>query len=169
MARALDCGSKDSSSILDSRPQGHYEERSMKRKLKGEFTATLWDGETGEKGVNKNLSATMAFDIKKPRCDRCTNPNKRVTVQFDRKNGSKFKLCLDCVTDLVTSINQALKEFQLVRLIMTGVPASEAVEQVSNETIGKEDLSTLLNSMIDSMYDATGEERPEEEKLEYDP
>jgi transposase-like protein len=133
------------------------------RKLRGCHIAEIWEPvEDKERGIKGSITATMSFDITKPQCDRCTNPNKRVTIQISgRQGGKKIKICMDCLTNLVEGVNIAMQEFKLVRLVLTGLPINDAIEEVLNgdeaSTSGVGDLQAALDYMTDMMYTATGD------------
>lgn len=142
------------------------------RKLRGHHKAEIWEPiKNEEKGIKGTVTASVTFDTTKPHCDRCTNPNKRVVVQLgvsQVQGGKKFKMCMDCLADLVDGVNMAMMEFSLVRLVLTGVPIGDAIEEVldgkeANAT-GAADLQAALDHMIDMMYAATGDTEVKKEK-----
>lgn len=134
------------------------------RKLRGQYKADIWeyDVKDEEKGVKGRAAASIAFDTFKPQCDRCTNPNKRVVIQLSGpQGGKKFKMCMDCLIDLVKGVNVAMQEFKLVRLVLTGMPIGDAIEEVlgGDETnaAGAAELQAALDHMVDMMYAITGD------------
>jgi hypothetical protein len=125
-------------------------------KLTGDFKARIWDGSKKEKGVK----ASINFSVEKPHCDRCTNLNKRVVIAFT-KTGSyserSVSLCLDCIANLIQEVNKALDEFKLVRLVLTGQPISEALEEITSSKEEQSELQISLTRLVDNLYSATGE------------
>lgn len=140
------------------------------RKLRGYHKAEIWEGiKDEEKGVKGAVTASVAFDTVRPHCDRCTNPNRRVVVQFGGSQGSKkFKMCVDCLADLVEGVNTAMMEFSLVRLVLTGMPIGDAIEEVlggrETRANGAADLQAALDHMVDMMYAATGDTEVKKER-----
>lgn len=126
-------------------------------KLKGDFKSIIWDG-IGQKGVLKEgTKAVIAFDTDKPQCDRCYNPNRRVVVKItthddnERYETQNTKLCLDCLSDLIKSVNEAIAQLRLVRLVIAGTPVGDALQQVST-SVSADELQNALNDITDQLH-----------------
>lgn len=142
------------------------------RKLNGHHKAILWDDvKNEESGIKGSVQASVSFDVVRPQCSRCTNKNRRVVVLIEHKKGSaasNLRLCTDCLRDLVEGINESLKQFCLVRLVLSGMPIDDAIEEVLQGNItdaeGASSLQASLDYMVDMMYAATGQTEAKKQK-----
>ena len=133
------------------------------RKLNASHKAEIWNNEKDdEAGIKGNVTASISFHTTKPQCARCTNKNRRVVILVEGAGGSRgMRLCMDCLADLVEGVNTAMQEYKLVRLVLTGMPIGDAIEEVlegdTSEADGAARLQASLDYMIDMMWATTGE------------
>ncbi len=92
----------------------------------------IWDGKSG-----KGLKAKLKFSRNRPRCHNCSNKAKRMCVEitkyFNYSGQKTISLCTECLQKLVDGVNQAVTQHRVLRTVLTGMGAGDAVGCISKE------------------------------------